>query len=176
MPVNTRLFYNGIRNFFLGCADYSEHVRIDCDHTLDLDEGWVLGGVHCHPTPHISIVAPSLPANGDHTLYLRALVARTKNKGGKWACAVPLYSYHCAGPRCPGDDPSSVQRPTPLCAGSSVLCRSLCGSDCVGVGPAPPLPPAETGCCEVSLPVCHLGNLCLSWIVDCVCVVNMGIL
>ena len=63
--------------------DYYQRTEIDCDQVLELEEGWVLSGVHSHPTPHISIVgaAPSLPANGDHTPYLHALAERTKNKG-----------------------------------------------------------------------------------------------
>ena len=64
------------------CVDYYQRVEIDCDRVLELEEGWVLGGVHAHPTPHISIVAPSLPADGDHAPYLRVLSKRSKHKGG----------------------------------------------------------------------------------------------
>lgn len=60
-----------------------QSTKIDCDKVLELDEGWVLGGIHCHPTPYISIVAPSLPANGDQNKYLHSLAERTKHKGGK---------------------------------------------------------------------------------------------
>ena len=63
--------------------DYQEQTRIDCDQLLELEEGWVLGGVHRHPSPHISIVCPSLPVNGDHTPYLLALRERRKHKGGE---------------------------------------------------------------------------------------------
>ena len=65
-------------------TDYYERTSIDCDHVFELEGGWVLGGVHQHPTPHIAIVAPSLPASGDHTPYLTALLDRAKNKGGEW--------------------------------------------------------------------------------------------
>ena len=53
-------------------ADYLQASVIDCDAALDVDDGWVLSGVHRSPTPHATIVTASLPLDGDYSAYLEA--------------------------------------------------------------------------------------------------------
>lgn len=53
-------------------ADYPGQQLIDCDSVTEVEGGWVLGGVHKVPTPHICIVTAPLRADGDHSLYLAA--------------------------------------------------------------------------------------------------------
>ena len=39
---------------------------------MEVDGGWVLGGVHKLPAPNICIVTASAPSDGDYSLYLKA--------------------------------------------------------------------------------------------------------
>ena len=51
--------------------DYAAAGEIDCDASLDVDEGWVLSGIHHYSSPSMRIVSATLPSNGDHTAYLK---------------------------------------------------------------------------------------------------------
>ena len=53
-------------------SDYQLSAVIDCDTAMDVDDGWVLSGVHSSPTPHASIISASLPLNGDYSPYIEA--------------------------------------------------------------------------------------------------------
>ena len=53
-------------------SDYLQASVIDCDTAQDVDDGWVLSGVHRSPTPHITIVTASMPLDGDYSAYLEA--------------------------------------------------------------------------------------------------------
>ncbi len=53
-------------------TDYPGDSLIDCDSITEVEGGWMLGGVHKVPTPHIRIVTAPLRADGDHSLYLAA--------------------------------------------------------------------------------------------------------
>ena len=52
-------------------SDYEAAGEIDCDAFLDVDEGWVLSGIHRYSVPSMCIVNASLPSNGDHSAYLK---------------------------------------------------------------------------------------------------------
>ena len=53
-------------------ADYLQSSLINCDSALEVDDGWILSGVHCSPTPQVTIVTAALPLNGDYHTYLEA--------------------------------------------------------------------------------------------------------
>ena len=53
-------------------SDYQLSAVIDCETAMDVDDGWVLSGVHRSPTPHASIISASLPLNGDYSPYIEA--------------------------------------------------------------------------------------------------------
>ena len=53
-------------------TDYLQAAVIDCDTALDVDDGWVLSGVHCSPTPCVTIVTASVPLDGDYSAYMEA--------------------------------------------------------------------------------------------------------
>ena len=53
-------------------ADYEAAGEIDCDASLDVDEGWVLSGIHRHFFPNMCIVTASLPSNGDYSSYIKS--------------------------------------------------------------------------------------------------------
>ena len=54
------------------CTDYVESSIIDCDSQMEVDGGWVLGGMHKLPAPNIRIVTALAPSDGDYSLYLKA--------------------------------------------------------------------------------------------------------
>ena len=54
-----------------GTIDYEASGEIDCDASLDVDEGWVLSGIHRYSSPSMRIVSASLPSNGDHSSYIK---------------------------------------------------------------------------------------------------------
>ena len=53
-------------------TDYEAAGEIDCDASLDVDEGWVLSGMHRPSFPTMSIVTASLPSNGDYSSFIKS--------------------------------------------------------------------------------------------------------
>ncbi len=51
-------------------ADYEASVTIDS--VLEVDDGWMLSGVHQHTLPNIRIVTASMPAAGNYSSFLKA--------------------------------------------------------------------------------------------------------
>jgi len=51
--------------------DYVAAAKIDCDSVLEIDDGWMLSGVHQHRLPNMKIVTACMPADGDHSAFLK---------------------------------------------------------------------------------------------------------
>ncbi len=51
-------------------TDYEASVTIDS--VLEVDDGWMLSGVHQHTLPNIRIVTASMPAAGNYSSFLKA--------------------------------------------------------------------------------------------------------
>ena len=72
--------------------DYLQASVIDCDVAMDVDDGWVLSGVHRSPTPHATIVTASLPLDGDYSAYIEAGILSGCGVVGPVASLIYLFN------------------------------------------------------------------------------------
>ncbi|CAI8012704.1 Beclin 1-associated autophagy-related key regulator, partial [Geodia barretti] len=80
-----------------GEDDYQLSAVIDCETAMDVDDGWVLSGVHRSPTPHASIISASLPLNGDYSPYIEASEERRKKLKTASETGAPLPPVTATG-------------------------------------------------------------------------------